>query len=60
MDSMSAAVIELADKHLGNFKVKNGQVVAEYCPICKGHDHDKETFAIGLNNGLWQCLYACH
>ena len=56
MDSMSAAVIELAEKHLGNFTVKNGQVVAEYCPICHGHDHDKETFAIGLSNGLWQCL----
>ena len=56
MDSMSAAVIELAEKHLGNFKVKNGQVVAEYCPICKGHDHDRETFAVGLSNGLWQCL----
>ena len=56
MDSMSVSVIELAEKHLGNFKVKNGQVVAEYCPICHGHDHDKETFAVGLNNGLWQCL----
>ncbi|MBP5423900.1 MAG: toprim domain-containing protein [Paludibacteraceae bacterium] len=56
MDSMSAAVIELAEKHLGNFKVKNGQVVAEYCPICHGHDHDRETFAVGLSNGLWQCL----
>jgi len=56
MDSMSSAVIELAEKHLGNFKVKNGQVVAEYCPICHGHDHDRETFAVGLSNGLWQCL----
>lgn len=56
MDSMSAAVIELAEKHLGNFRVKNGQVVAEYCPFCGGHDHDKETFAVGLSNGLWQCL----
>ena len=56
MDSMSSAVIELAEKHLGAFRVKNGQVVAEYCPMCGGHDHDRETFAIGLNNGLWQCL----
>ena len=56
MDSMSAAVMELAEKHLGYFRVKNGQVIAEYCPFCKGHDKDKETFAIGLNNGLWQCL----
>lgn len=56
MDSMSAAVIDLAEKHLGNFSIRNGQVIAEYCPICKGHDKDRNTFAIGLNNGLWQCL----
>lgn len=56
MEEMGTAVLELAGKHLGNFKVKNGQVVAEYCPICKGNTHDRETFAIGLSNGLWQCL----
>ena len=56
MDSMSSAVIDLAEKHLGNFRVKNGQVIAEFCPMCGGHDHDRETFAIGLSNGLWQCL----
>lgn len=56
MDNMSAAVLELAEKHLGYFRVKNYQVVAEYCPFCKGNSHDKETFAIGLNNGAWQCL----
>ena len=56
MDSMSSAVIELAEKHLGSFKIRNGQVIAEYCPICHGNNHDKETFAIGMSNGLWQCL----
>lgn len=56
MDSMAAAVIDLAEKHLGYFRVKNGQVVAEYCPFCNGNSHDKETFAVGLNNGAWQCL----
>jgi twinkle protein len=56
MDNMGAAVIELAEKHLGKYKIKNGQVVAEYCPICHGNNHDRETFAVGLSNGLWQCL----
>lgn len=56
MDSMAAAVINLAEKHLGSFRVKNGQVIAEYCPFCNGHEVDKETFAIGLNNGCWNCL----
>jgi len=53
---MASMVLELAEKHIGYFRVKNGQVIAEYCPFCGGHDKDKETFAIGLNNGLWQCL----
>ena len=56
MDSMSIAVMDLAEKHLDSFRVKNGQVVAEYCPFCRGRDKDRETFAIGLSNGLWQCL----
>lgn len=56
MDNMASMVLELAEKHLGSFKVKNGQVVAEYCPVCNGREHDKETFAIGLSNGLFQCL----
>lgn len=56
MDSMTSAVIDLAEKHLGEFRIKNGQVVAAFCPICHGNGHDKETFAVGLSNGLWQCL----
>lgn len=56
MDSMASAVIELAEKHLGYFRVKNRQVIAEYCPFCGGNSHDKETFAVGMENGLWQCL----
>ena len=56
MDSMQSAIIDLAEKHLGYFRVKNGQVVAEYCPFCGGNNKDKETFAIGLANGAWQCL----
>lgn len=55
MDSMASAVIELAEKHLGQFRVKNGQVIAEFCPFCGGHNTDRETFAIGLNNGAYNC-----
>jgi len=55
MDSMASAVIELAEKHLYPFRVKNGQVITELCPFCNGHEKDKETFAIGLNNGAFNC-----
>lgn len=56
MDNMASMVIDLAEKHLGYFRVKNNQVIAEFCPFCNGNSHDKETFAVGLNNGAWQCL----
>lgn len=57
MDKISNAVIEFAQNHLESFKIRNGQIVAEYCPFCHGGDHnDKNTFAIGLYNGAYQCM----
>ena len=56
MESISNAVIDLANKYFGNYKIKNGQIIPELCPICgKEQKHDKETFAVGLWNGLWNC-----
>lgn len=55
--SISNEVIRFCDRHLGEFRIRNGQVVAQYCPFCKGGDHgDKETFAVGLYNGAFSCL----
>lgn len=57
MDAMMSAVIDLAEKHLGDFRIRNGQVMAKRCPFCGGgQNNDYETFAIGLNNGLWNCM----
>ena len=57
MDSIASAVIELADKHLGKYRIRNGQLVPELCPFCgQLQDHDKETFSIGLYNGMYSCL----
>ena len=56
MDNMSSAVIELAEKHLSGFRVRNGEVIADTCPFCNGgSSDDKGTFAIGLSNGLFNC-----
>lgn len=50
-------VMRFAEKHFKNYKIANGQVIPEYCCFCNGgENHDKYTFAIGLNNGAWQCL----
>lgn len=55
--NMSAAIEALAEKYLGEYKVRNGQLVAKSCPFCHGGEHnDPDTFAIGLENGAYSCL----
>ena len=57
MESIANAVIDLANKHFGQYKIRNGQVIPELCPICgQTQTHDKNTFAVGLYNGCWSCL----
>lgn len=57
MDKISTAVINLAEKHFEDFKVRNGQVIPRYCPFCHGGENrDINTFAVGLYNGAYQCL----
>ena len=56
--SIISAVMNIADKHFGeDFKIRNNQVMAKYCPFCKGgNSGDEYTFAIGLHNGAWNCM----
>lgn len=57
MDNVMSAVIALAEKHLGDFRIRNGEVVAKLCPFCQGgNSHDMNTFAVGMYNGAWSCL----
>lgn len=57
MDSIKSAVLDLAEKHLGDFKVRNGQIIARKCPFCGGgSNNDYDTFAVGMSNGLWNCM----
>lgn len=56
MEGMTNAVISLCEKHIVDFRIRNGQAVAKYCPFCKGGNNgDTETFAIGLYNGAYNC-----
>lgn len=56
-DSINSAVMRIAEKHFGNFKIRNNQVIAEFCPFCNGGDsRDQHTFAVGLYNGAWNCM----
>lgn len=57
MNDITSAVVALAEKHLGEFRIRNGQIVARLCPFCGGGDNgDTDTFAIGMHNGAFSCL----
>jgi len=57
MEAMESAVIDLAEKYIKDFRIRNGQVMAKRCPFCNGgENNDYETFAIGMKNGLWNCM----
>lgn len=56
MDNMMSAVLDLCSKHLGEFRIRNGQAVVRVCPFCHGgNNHDTNTFAVGLYNGMFNC-----
>lgn len=55
--TLQEKIIEFCDKHLGEYRIRNGQAVARYCPFCNGGDSgDVETFSVGLYNGAFSCL----
>lgn len=57
MNNIASAVINLAQTHFEDFKIRNGQLVTTFCPFCNGgSSHDKDTFAVGLENGAFSCL----
>lgn len=50
-------IVSFCDRHIGDYRIRNGQAVARICPFCHGgNNHDQETFAIGLHNGAFSCL----
>lgn len=57
MEAITNAVMTLAEKHLTDFKIRNGEVMARTCPFCQGGDSgDEYTFGVGLYNGAYSCL----
>ena len=56
MESIATKVEELARNHFTDYRIYNGQVIPRYCPLCGGGEHkDRDTFAVGLWNGAWNC-----
>lgn len=39
-------------------KVKGNELFFKYCPMCKGAGHDKDTFSVNLDNGVFKCFRA--
>lgn len=56
MNDISRIVISIAQKHFGDYRVRGDQLIAEYCPFCHGGERgDRNTFAVGLENGAYNC-----
>jgi len=49
--------IELAHKHLGQYKIHGKEIQTLYCPFCNGGgSKDKYTFSLSIDNGAYNCL----
>jgi len=47
---------EFAQKHFRQYKIKGNEIVPTYCPFCHGGQRsDKETFALNLDKGTYNC-----
>lgn len=58
MNEMSAAVINLAEKHnFDEWRIINSELqVKGVCPLCGGgQSRDRGTFSININTGAWNC-----
>ena len=41
---------------IGEYKEKGGEIIPRICPYCQGgQHHDKETFAINIETGAYNC-----
>lgn len=50
-------ILSFCQKHLGEYRIRNNQIVARVCPFCNGgNSGDMETFSVGLYNGAFSCL----
>ena len=59
MDNMTAAVINLAERHnFDEWRIVGSELqVKGLCPICHGGQHkDRNTFSINLVTGGWNCV----
>lgn len=57
VEAQESDILALCKKHIGEYRIRNNQIVARYCPFCKGGaSGDVETFSVGLYNGAFSCL----
>lgn len=60
IDKFGITPREVADKYIGvegqDYKIKGNEIVPKVCPFCQGgKNNDKETFAINLEDGAYNC-----
>ena len=56
MESVRNAVINLANRRFGEYKINGDEIQPEFCPLCHGGEHqDRYTFSVNINSGAWNC-----
>lgn len=56
MSDLGNTILNFADKYLGEYKLRNGELTPQFCPFCKGgSNNDAFTMSISMYNGLWNC-----
>ena len=57
VEAQESEILKLCQQHIGEYRIRNNQIVARVCPFCKGgNSGDMETFSVGLYNGAFSCL----
>ena len=51
-------IFGLARKLNADIHQKGNELFFKYCPFCNGDGHDKDTFSINLETGMFKCFRA--
>ena len=49
-------LLGLAEKLGAETRRKGDELFFNWCPYCRGDGHDKDTFSVNLNTGLFKCF----
>lgn len=53
---MENRILAFADAHLQPYRLRNDELIPEFCPVCRGGPNgDRHTFALNIRDGVYVC-----